>query len=249
MTVFLVGTGAEQNAWPPVTEAIKAIFPDAQKDKSDGGWENFVMAKLVAVHRAQEASKKFNEGHGETQGRANLDLLRQEIATRLRKAVASKDLCPRPKFLEVAKDLEWGSRVFLTTNWDLSIEGALPNADVRHIHGSVADPATLYLPSDYAFDASHPEETRKSMLLALDGCIETFWEATTVVIYGLSLDPLDGELAAICSTGFQAKVTGDAKLERIVIYDLPEKEQILTSRVRWLHPTPDTASIEFRSVK
>ena len=243
-TVFLVGTGAEEGAWPAVTKAIEALFPRGQSAGVDGGWENFVMAKLVAVHRAQHGSGKFG-AHGQT----DLQRLKEEIVTSLRQAVAKGDLRLRPKFLKVAKDPDWGETVFLTTNWDTSIKNALPDADVRYIHGNVSDPATLYLPSDYAFDPSHPESTRNDMLVAQHECIETLWEASTIVIYGLSLDPLDGELAAICATGFQAKVSGEEKLNKIVIYDVPEKKQILTDRVRWLHPTPDTVEIEFRAVR
>jgi hypothetical protein len=242
-TVFLVGTGAEEGAWSPVTKAIESLFPRGQAPGDGDGWVNFVMAKMVAVHRAQHGSGNFG-----AHGRTDLQRLKEEIATSLRQAVARGDLRPRPKFLEVAQDPIWGERVFLTTNWDTSIKSALPGADVRYIHGSASDPTTLYLPSDYAFDPSHPESTRNKMLLALDGCIQAFWGASTIVIYGLSLDPLDGELAAICATGFQAKVTGEEQLKKIVIYDVGNKQQILSDRVRWLHPTPDTVEIEFRAV-
>jgi hypothetical protein len=242
-TVFLVGTGAEEGAWPPVLKAIETLFPLGQAAGAGGEWGNFVMAKLVAVNRAQHASAKYG-----AHDQRDLQRLRGEIATALRQAVDAGALRLRPKFLEVAQNPEWGETVFLTTNWDTSIKNALPSADVRYVHGSASDPTTLYLPSDYAFDPSHAESTRSGMLQAQHDCIETLWEASTIVIYGLSLDPLDGELAAICATGFQEKVSGEERLKKIVIYDVEAKKATLTDRVRWLHPAPDTVEIEFRAV-
>lgn len=241
--VFLVGAGAEEGAWPPVTKAIEASFPNGQSGV-DSGLANFLMAKLVAVQRAQHALQK-DGAHGQ----ADLCRLKCEIARRLDEAVTRGELRPRPDFLEVAQCPTWGRKVFLTTNWDASIKNALPNEDILHIHGSTSDPATLYLPSDYAYDPIHPECTRTHMLCAQDQCIEALWKATTIVIYGLSLDPLDGELAAICATGFRAKEPEKEKLEKIVIFDLQEKQKVLTDRVRWLLPTSNTVEIEFRSVK
>jgi hypothetical protein len=237
-TVFLVGTGAAEGAWAPVLQAICDVDPDAFGcTKSD--LANFYMAKLVAVFRAVRAS----EAHGPIPDQ--LKKLKTQISTRLKEATSSQALRLRPFFLEVVADPEWGSsKVFVTTDWDELIEHALPNATVHHVHGSISDPYSLFLPSDFAFDCAHSSDVRNKMLIAQGKCIEELWKARTVVIYGLSLDPLDSELAAICATGFNQE-----RLEKIVIYNLESAGQCIQDRVKLLLPHACGPRVEWRAVR
>jgi len=241
-TVFLVGTGAAEGAWDPVLQAIRDVdshaFGCVESDLA-----NFYMAKLVAVFRAIRAS----EAHGKPLASPipeQLQKLKRQISTLLKGATSSQALRLRPFFREVVARPEWGSSmVFVTTDWDELIEEAFPKATVHHVHGSISDPDSLFLPSDFAFDCAHNSDVRNKMLIAQGKCIEELWKARTVVIYGLSLDPLDSELAAVCATGFNQE-----RLERIVIYNLESARQCIQGRVKLLLPHTCGLSVEWRAV-
>lgn len=246
-TVFLVGTGAVEGAWDPVLQAICDVDADAFGcTKSD--LANFYMAKLVAVFRAIRAS----EAHGRPLTSPIPDQLRRlkmRISTRLKEATSSQALRLRPFFQEVVADPEWGSsKVFVTTNWDELIEHAFPNATVHHVHGSITDPDSLFLPSDFAFDCAHSSDVRNKMLIAQRDCIEGLWNTRTVVIYGLSLDPLDSELAAVCATGF-GRADNQERLEKIVIYNSESAGPCIQDRVKLLLPHACAPRVEWRAVR
>jgi len=50
-TVFLVGTGADEGAWIPITNAIKLVDPSAPVAQGNPVHANFWMAKFIANWR------------------------------------------------------------------------------------------------------------------------------------------------------------------------------------------------------
>jgi len=233
-TVFLVGTGAEDGAWAPVIQAIHDTDPNARFCQTPDH-ANFYMAKFIAVVRAACAVIGRTGQQFLPPILATRRELEANISARLSEAFTKRTLRLGSHFREVVSNSEWGeSKVFVTTNWDKLIEGAFPGTTVRHVHGAINTPsASLFLPSDYAFDASHSSEAGRNMLFAQDACIHELWNARTVVIYGLGLDPIDGELAAICETGFK-KDTHRPPIARIVIYNLEEERLQILDRVNLL---------------
>jgi hypothetical protein len=232
-TVLLVGAGAENGAWRPVIQAIRDTDPGAGVVQ-DPDHANFYMAKLIAVVRGFCA---IRDKTGKQPPGSILDKLRQlkdRISIRLREAADDQTLTLHPHFLATAGDFEWtASKLFVTTNWDDLIERAFPSEKVHHLHGAISSPSSLFLPSDYGFDSAHSAEVRESMMCAQDDCIKELWKARTVVIYGLGLAPIDGELAAVCATGF-ARDSSQQPLERIVIYNVEKARRQILDRVKLL---------------
>jgi hypothetical protein len=246
-TLFLVGTGAEIGAWTPITAAILDVAPEAPIEMGCPDHANFFMAELIAINRAIAATKQASNPHAPTPIPDNIRALRDRISVRLQEAAEKEDIQLRPFFKNVLRSAEWGdSKCVLTANWDTLIEKDFPDLPVFHMHGCVTEPTGLYLPSDYAFDPAHSRDTQQSMFKAQDQAINQLWNARTVCIYGLSLDPLDNELAAIVHTGLGK---GNNTTEKIVLFNLEHEQKRITDRLRILLRERDMPlPIEFRAV-
>ena len=243
-TVFLVGTGCESGAWQPITQAISRVDSKAPVEPGNADHANFWMAKLIALRRATYAAEKklgaAVKVHAESQHRA----LRQEICSSLLAAQTAGSLTLRESFVRVFGRDEWGtSKTILSTNWDSILEETL-KVPVVHIHGSTSDWESLYLPTDYAFDPTHSRTTQQRMFKEQDEAIRTLWRAHRVCIFGLSLDPLDAELALIVATGLMHAEF----LQEVRICNLQREEGKLRSRLALLTTPEIAARITFEAV-
>jgi hypothetical protein len=243
-TVFIIGTGAEQGAWAPISRAILSADSTARIAEGDPEQANFWMAKLIALRRATHAVESSGvHGVGGYVGGVH-QRFRQEICRELDDAVANGSLTLRPSIREVFRDPAWGTRkLILTTNWDRLLDHEF-SSEVVHIHGSTVDWQTLYLPSDYAYDPAHTERTQQSMYVAQDQAIRSLWGAERVCIFGLSLDPLDAELALIVATG----INDQPHLRDICICNLKSEEQRLRTRLRLLARRNVDGLVRFQAV-
>lgn len=214
--VVLVGAGAVAGAWAPVLRALRTTISPGLPDDPDVG--NLQMARLV--HLLRFAQARNGELLSELMG--GLRGLRREIASEIRGATERKELHARQTFVETVVSLR--ERIpdlsVITTNWDVSLDEALasltPPLRVLHLHGSIADPDYLYLPTEFSADAYHSEEEVYRHERALRLGIEAVARATELVVYGLSLSPLDAELCQILWLGLE----GRAKLEAVCVFDI-----------------------------
>jgi hypothetical protein len=214
--VVLVGAGAVEGAWAPVLRALRTTISPGLPDDPDVG--NLQMARLVHLLRFAQARNTEVLPNLLT----GLKDLRSAIANEIRGATVRRELRARPNFVETMVSLR--ERIpalrVITTNWDFSVDEALaslaPPLDVLHLHGSIDAPDYLYLPTEISVDAYHSEEEVYQHARALRLGIGAVSGATELIIYGLSLSPLDAELCQLLWLGLE----GRAKLEAIRVFDL-----------------------------
>jgi hypothetical protein len=213
--VLLVGTGALDGAWNPVYRSLRAtISPDLPDDPD---LANLQMARLVHLLR-------FAHGRNsplERQLGQGLAEFRKTLAHRLREATGVEILV-RPAFLASVAALckEFPRLDVITTNWDLSIDQALANMspalDVLHLHGSAEQPDLLYLPSELSVDPYHSKGETQAHAKSLRNAIDVISRSTDLILYGLSLSPLDAELCQALWLGRE----GRPKLRSLRVVDL-----------------------------
>ena len=195
--VLLVGCGAVKEAWAPVCRALKR---DVSRDMPM--WPDLAnqeMARVVHLLR-------FFGPNGKVKQSADFDSLREAHA-QLRKAICeelqSAHLEPQREldhvvaaFVPLAADF-----VVLNANWDDAVDKRVKRLHgrtrVKHIHGTMEDSNTLYLPTEISVDAFRSDAEKRALSIESRDAIRELEDATQVVVYGLSLSPLDAELCNI----------------------------------------------------
>lgn len=206
---LIVGAGAVEQAWDPVLRALQPLYDFPLT--SDGA--NSFMARLVYLLRWW-CSDPSDLGKSEKNKHLNfLRQIREAIAHEICQSELRGSISARKELEVLFREwmLPYGNRfILLTTNWDTVVANSIQNflredfkvsLNPLHIHGSAADPNTLYLPSEMTKEPyrSRAEEN------AIGTTHGTAWRALEtaqrVVIYGLSLDPLDAELGQTLACG------------------------------------------------
>lgn len=213
VTGLIVGAGAVENAWGPVVRAIQNLFDFPIT--ADGA--NSYLARLVYLLRWW-SSDHTDFGKNELKKHKEfLQTVKKSIAEELRRAQLDGEIRPREQFGTIVDFFLFrNSRkfIFVTTNWDTVIDAAFFKELNRigvgisqplHIHGSVDDIDLMYLPTEVTKEPYRtPDEEIR--IGSLHGSI---WRALEychrIVIYGLSLSPLDAELGQILACGFASK--------------------------------------------
>lgn len=213
-TALIVGAGAVQQAWSPV---IRAIQPDFDFPIDDDSANSF-FARLVYLLRWWYSSPS-NE-HACTNQKQHLDYLndlKSRIRQELTDAQNAGEFEVRPNFYDVIDHFlvpdrsKNASFMLVNTNWDTVADEATRSHLIKthdgdvyplHIHGSVDDHRLLYLPSELTKEPYRtPDEDRE--IGGIHGSVMRGLEdANCVVIYGLSLSPLDAELLQTLAAGF-----------------------------------------------
>jgi len=224
-----------ENAWDPVLRAIQPYHCFTLT--SDGG--NSFLARLVYMLRWWSSS---SSDLGKQELEKHLLFLREirvSIANELRKAESEGEIKARD-------DLELLIRKFLTpyceqymlvtTNWDTVVESTierLMRSDFHlqqiplHIHGSIADPSTMYLPSEMTKEPYRSIEEENSIGAIHEDIWRGLESAHRVIVYGLSIDPLDAELGQTLACGWSNPL-----LEEILIVNPNHK--VVAQRVNLL---------------
>ena len=223
---LLIGTGSVENAWNPVIKAFNEVIDI--EITPDGA--NFLFAKWIYLLRFYstighpEASKYLE------MQKQNVILLKKAIAKNLHKAQVKKEIKARPalkKILQkyVTKEKSFG---FITTNWDKTVDEIVrkeiklfgidnPNP-VFHIHGDISDFQSLYLPSEMT-DETYRTKTESIKIGQNHSKVGQFLEKSNhLILYGISLDPLDAELAQIISAAGYSE-----NLKEITIINLEKR--------------------------
>jgi hypothetical protein len=221
---LISGAGAVAGAWTPVLRALRRFvdFPLT----IDGA--NSFLARLVYLARWFSSDFYNSETHRPFRDAAlrHMKEVKEAIATELVAAEANGEITHRPVLERILKELMLPfstSVMFVTTNWDTVLSNVITNilrADYdgnlypQHLHGTAADPNTLYLPSEVTQERyREPAEDQK--IGTVHG---TVWKnlelAKRVVLYGLSVDPLDAELGQTLAAGWS-----NPNLEEIFVVD------------------------------
>jgi hypothetical protein len=208
LTVLVVGAGAVRNAWDPVLRALRHYHGF---DVTPDGANSF-LARLVYLLRWHATVPGPEKQHLEVFPTTYRDVC-QKIRAELRLAQEKGELRVHPEFTSVVRRfLNRGSRfAVINTNWDTVVDKALSSllgADERsgveaaHLHGSVWNDSPLYLPSELMREP-YRQSNEYNFLGGLHlGAMNTLDRARRVVLYGVSISPLDAELCQTLASGW-----------------------------------------------
>jgi len=252
-TLFLIGTGALKNGWGPVLAAINELEPTIGNDTDAA---NFWFSRIIQVWRLtahvgratdkdlmlqgieKKAIPKFRRDAAK-QGKDNRKLyyeLKQAIANHIHRAMDSGEMALSPEFIRRAADDRWrGLTAYVTTNWDLLLDRAFGSrGDVHHLHGHVDNWKRMLLPSE-APEEPYRTKREEMQIASSQRQWEGISQAKRIVIYGLSLSPLDASLAHTIGMGLD-NPAGSAVEEIYIMNCGPDEVRRVAKRVRMLCP-------------
>jgi hypothetical protein len=92
----------------------------------------------------------------------------------------------------------------ISTNWDTIVNQAINNfaykighenqINIFHLHGSIENPNSLYLPSEITCENYRTVAEDKEHGINQATLLTILKKANQIILYGISLDPLDAEL-------------------------------------------------------
>ena len=212
---LIVGAGAVENAWEPVVRALQPYY----KYKLDGDSANSIFARLVYLLRWFGS---INEDFSKGQLKPYLEFtkkLKREISDQLIKAEREREIKVRPQFKQIIEKFVFvpnNRSVLISTNWDTVIDNAINvlgqsnnpkhKSDIitNHIHGSVLNPLTLYLPTEVNRENYRTKEEDDEIGNNHGSIWRTLEHSNISILYGLSLTALDAELGQTLASGWEA---------------------------------------------
>lgn len=237
---IIVGAGAVQNAWIPVLKALKI----ATGYDLDADGANCLLARYIYMQRF---FSKIPHPDSKNQLKVwirDASIIKRAICGELKLAQKMGVIKPQKEFRKIIERFVTpGAKTrfgIISTNWDTVIDDDI-NSLLRqlyndeskmlkcfHIHGSVEYSEHLYLPSETTQENYRTDEENKKFGFNHFETMQLLQEATQIIIYGLSLDPLDAELSQFLGGSFVA----NTELKEIIIIN-PDYERV-RSRVKLL---------------
>jgi len=209
LTTLIVGAGAVENAWKPV---ISAFGVDSAVKTPDQA--NFTLARIVYLMRFA-ANNNLDDSRDDIKTfKKDMRLIKEAIGYELVEAENQNLIRARPELENILLQhvlVDTKNLMLINVNWDKVIEHEIeqimsrraPNFKLHpiHIHGSTDSTANLYLPSEIVNEPYRSEEERKELGEYHAASLAAVEAANRIVLYGLSLDPLDAELNSILYSG------------------------------------------------
>lgn len=214
---ILTGAGAVQNAWEPVLNCFRLI----NGRETDSDTANFLFAKSICALRLYSKSPKGRNQLNEERDMVNA--MKEIVCLSLKNAQQNGTIKPRKEFETILNnfvltnpDSLFG---FVSTNWDTVIDNAVDRwvkdkysdidiSKVFHIHGSIEQHEQIYLPSETSMENYRSDAENDALGYNHFVTYQFLSEANTILLYGLSLDPLDAELCLLLNGTFaQSKMT------------------------------------------
>jgi hypothetical protein len=236
---LLIGAGAVENAWLPITRALQPGF----KHKVTAEGASTILANLVYQLRwySGHPDQKFVQKRLDTL-KDYISEVRSNICRELLASEKSGEIRARPVLFDIVKKFllpNCKQFMVVSTNWDTVVDEALMNSKlfetsiggfsfkVAHLHGSVLDSKTIYLPTEVTQEPYRSKDEEEE-IGTLHGSIMRALELShSVILFGLSLSPLDAELTQTISSGWDSK-----KLRMIKIID--PNHEIVADRIKVL---------------
>ncbi len=208
---ILVGAGAVENAWEPILN----IFRGINNNETDPDSANFLFAKSICALRLYS---KFPKGAKQLNEEQELvSSMKEVICDSLKQAQKAGKLKPRKEFTTMLDKFVLCNPNnlfgFVTTNWDTVIDAEadrwvkekyldIEGAKVFHIHGSIEAHEHLYLPSETSKENYRGDAENDRLGYAHFAIYKLLKDANIIILYGLSLDPLDAELNLLLNGTF-----------------------------------------------
>ena len=213
---ILVGAGAIENAWEPILNAFRLI----NDDETDSDSANFLFAKSICALRLYSKSPEGAKQLKEEQ--ESVSLMKEVIGDSLKLAQKAGILKARKEFTKVLDKFVLcdPNNLFglVTTNWDTVIDAEadrwvkdkyldIESGKVFHIHGSIEAHEYLYLPSETSMENYRTDAENEKIGYDHFATYQLLKEANSIILYGLSLDPLDAELNLLLDGTFATSKT------------------------------------------
>lgn len=237
--ILVVGAGAVENAWNPVIRAVNRTL----NINTDADGANFLFARHIYLFRfyAKVASNGSYKEFLDIM-KSNISILKENIANELKSAQKNGEIRPRRNFKEIVEKFvtpDIDKAFLVSANWDEVIDKEInrlyssnyprPNSQIEcfHIHGSIHSPEELYLPSEITQENYRTWDEESRMGRNHESLMSLLHGANRIVLYGISLDPLDAELNQTLAAGWASP-----KIEDIIIVN-PSHEKV-AKRVKLL---------------
>jgi hypothetical protein len=227
-TLAIVGAGALIEAWAPVIEGMRANGDEVRTASA----ANFALARIVYVGRQLESySNSVPEWDAhKLEFRANLKRLKEAVAWSLQRAQATGRLLARAELPTVVRKLvieESDEAAIVTTNWDSVIEEAVRRIDAGlstfYLHGSTKAPGSIYLPSEIAEEPYRTDGEKAQLVAIRRDLVRAITSATRLVLYGISVSPLDAELGQLLASGMHGSAIQEVHIVNPHFEDVCER--------------------------
>jgi hypothetical protein len=213
---LIAGAGAVENAWEPVLTMFRPIHGH----ETDADTANFLFAKAICALRLYSKSPKGAKQLKEEQ--ETISLMKEVICDSLKLAQQTYLLKPRKEFKAILNKFVFADPNqlfgFVSTNYDTVIDretnrlvkeryNDIESAKVFHIHGSIEKHEHLYLPSETSMENYRSDAENDELGYKHFSTYHFLPQANIIILYGLSLDPLDAELCLLLSGAFSRSKT------------------------------------------
>ncbi len=224
---FLWGAGAVENSWLPILKSLHPLYLKRDLLIEEA---NMLLALLVYNLRFHAEPKEYPDDKVYVQCKEMLQNHRQNICDQIKHYQNSGQLKVQEEFDEILNKVvlkDCHRLLLITTNWDTAVEDAIKtNASMKkfmhhtfvctHLHGIYHNPNMLYLPTEIVNEKYRSHEQEIYIGLQHSSAMTSLLEAQVLVIYGLSISPLDAELIQILSTSLSLNTV----LETVKIVDI-----------------------------
>lgn len=221
LTTLIVGAGAVENAWDPIIKVVREFIPDNVDIAADIA--NCFFARLIYLMRfnatlnVKENSCEYRDGITRLYNQ-----IKTEISLSLSTSQDNKTIKSRGELnLILSKFISGGNVVTINTNWDTVIDDVInslymnnngEDIVVHHLHGSIKIPNLMYLPSEIVREPYRDKDDDIQLGLSHGAAWRAIENSTKLLLYGISLDPLDAELIQTVAVGISSP-----KLKKIII--------------------------------
>lgn len=217
---LITGAGAIENAWKPI---IRILEPD-YKFVFDIDSSNYFLSLLVYQLRAIAFDERPEAKQHLELILRDYHLIKSELCRSLIFAEQHKEIFIRKQFFSILDKFIFHKHIKsaqITTNWDTVVDnainyyghstegGTIGRLETFHLHGSVLNPKTLYLPSEIAREPYRSKEESLQLMKNHSSVLHVVSECNCTILYGISLDPLDAELGQILALGWDSINTNE----------------------------------------
>lgn len=236
---IIFGAGAVENAWQPVLDAFRLLW----RCEIDVDSANCLFARQIYLLRAYSKFQDTKSSENLKIEKEQVQFLKEIICNQIKIAQKNGSIRPREEFAKILEKFVFRdmSNMFglVSTNWDTVIDDKadeivglvyddIDSAKCFHIHGSSDLPNKLYLPSETTHENYRSDEENKALGLNHYLTLNFLKDANQIILYGISIDPLDAELSQILNSAF----TSENNLQEVIIIN-PEYDKI-RNRVKLL---------------
>lgn len=246
--VILVGAGAVENAWFPILNAFKILLGyEIDMDAANCLFARYVY--LLRFYSKLPNAQAIDNLKIETE---QVNFIKKIICEQIEQAQNLGIIRPRQEFKKILNEFIFNDVnnefSLISTNWDTTIDNEadkivqqvylnVKSSKCFHIHGSIEFPHKLYLPSEMSYENYRLNEENEKSGYNHFLTIRILEQANQIILYGLSLDPLDAELSQVLNGACSA----NNNLREIIIIN-PDYDKI-RNRVKVLLPNNNNIKI------